>query len=510
MGYGGAYSRIWWKYLVYTIAAAVFIVLIVFLRQSDTEFTGQPENADIAPAENVGAPVESVVLTEPEARDKPSLVENKPLAAESPKNDVREEKVDPKAGNPDDHNDTLAPAGTSIEQKQKDFLETLLKYRSETGQDNALIYYEQASRSEIPKPDGNLLDATLKNGWTGNSDELLKYLAMYEPVFELIRNGLAVDFSIFPYPGLDGEETPVPDSNSAIYSAKMLCAQAMYYETLGEYDATLDSYFAALKMGTDYGAENALVKTAEVSVTVKMLVCGQIKNLVMSGRLNSAQLNDVDDVFGKTADEAQPLSYYITNDRIAMTATLNSFVEHLRSLSPEKDAEELKSIKQFSGLDDEKFNNLINNPEVISTWISGFYDDAALFFSRDSWDHYYSSWEEEMNWWNEKSPISEPIALDYAGIDNRFIVCEAWMALIRAAAGLEIYRLDQGLYPERLESAVSMDVYDPFTGQALGYALTESGYVLYSLGPDRENQGAQMEYSIYSGYTGRGDIIIGK
>lgn len=57
------------------------------------------------------------------------------------------------------------------------------------------------------------------------------------------------------------------------------------------------------------------------------------------------------------------------------------------------------------------------------------------------------------------------------------------------ACDLETYRLDHGHYPERLQEINSPAIVDSMTGEPFRYQITESGYLLYSIGSDATDNG---------------------
>jgi hypothetical protein len=89
---------------------------------------------------------------------------------------------------------------------------------------------------------------------------------------------------------------------------------------------------------------------------------------------------------------------------------------------------------------------------------------------------------------------------------------EATMRLLIADLALQAYRLEQGQYPERLDSLVpdlmrSVPV-DPFDGQPLRYRLEEGNeYVLYCVGLDGVDHGGQR-VSEQKIMRGEGDYFL--
>ncbi len=77
----------------------------------------------------------------------------------------------------------------------------------------------------------------------------------------------------------------------------------------------------------------------------------------------------------------------------------------------------------------------------------------------------------------------------------------ARMHLIQTALALEQYRIEHRSLPEELDSLKPADpsiLIDPFDGRMLGYDSSGQGYTLYSIGPDREDDGGKISVPLYS------------
>lgn len=78
---------------------------------------------------------------------------------------------------------------------------------------------------------------------------------------------------------------------------------------------------------------------------------------------------------------------------------------------------------------------------------------------------------------------------------------DARMHLIRTALAIEQYRLNYKVLPKELLFLQLSDasiLLDPFDGDSLGYNLSEQGYTLYSIGPDREDDGGETSVPLFS------------
>ena len=80
-------------------------------------------------------------------------------------------------------------------------------------------------------------------------------------------------------------------------------------------------------------------------------------------------------------------------------------------------------------------------------------------------------------------------------------------------AALEVYALENGAYPDSLDGLVALGYVtvlpeDPFSGQSFGYAPSGSGYVLWSAGPDMQDDGGVPLDSTGAFHGREGDILI--
>ncbi len=85
---------------------------------------------------------------------------------------------------------------------------------------------------------------------------------------------------------------------------------------------------------------------------------------------------------------------------------------------------------------------------------------------------------------------------------------QAWVRVARTALAVEQWRLENGAWPESLQGLVpdlmESVPQDSFTGEPLRYRRTDGGVRVYSLGPDREDQGGSKWAS---GWRGPGEDL---
>lgn len=84
----------------------------------------------------------------------------------------------------------------------------------------------------------------------------------------------------------------------------------------------------------------------------------------------------------------------------------------------------------------------------------------------------------------------------YTAIEKTFLQAHAMIRMAGLACALERYRIANSRYPERLEELVPQFIrklpHDPCDGQAFRYRIVPGGYLLYSIGMDRKDDGGKV------------------
>ena len=85
----------------------------------------------------------------------------------------------------------------------------------------------------------------------------------------------------------------------------------------------------------------------------------------------------------------------------------------------------------------------------------------------------------------------------YSSTEKRFLHTHATVRMAGLACALERYRIANARYPERLEELVPQFIgklpHDPCDGQPFRYRIVPEGYLLYSVGMDRKDDGGEVK-----------------
>lgn len=403
----------------------------------------------------------------------------------------------------------IPETGKDKKQDEDSFLAELLKLKEETGLDNAMIYYQQAGQLELSIPDGELMDNILRNGWTEGSNELLMYIELYQPAFELIREGNAVGHTAYPDPSEKGFATPIPNFLNAQVSAKMLCAEARLFESQGEYDRALDDYLTALQMGRNYGGENAFLISGLISVAIENIALERIIESVESGVYSDLQLQQIADALRETGDAVDLHTECIKSEYAGSVGYFSKDQEEY--LRVRTDAELYKEFLERKGIPMEESVMLYGTGYI--EVMEDYYNAALEELGKPYWERDYKKWQEIEEETGKKHPLARIAIPNFWQSGVRCEVSDLKAHLAGTAAALERFKADNGHYPWSLEAVPKYYLpelpVDPFSGRTLGYAGDAVGYKLYGIGPDGQDNLSTITYDPTNGSMSAGDIIVG-
>jgi len=421
------------------------------------------------------------------------------------------------------------------------FMEELLKIQERDGRDNALIYYVQAGwltpdYRESIAPHKELIEDVLENGWRSpEADALLPLLEACQPALAKIREGAALD-SARGIGATDGPATPVPNFLAAQRSAKMLCVEGRRLESEGRYSEALENYLVALTMGRDFGSEGGVLISHLVAFAIDATALRQISRLEERGNLGSpdierivVRLKRIEETLGTLADAMQ-------TEMVVKLSLLKPLLEDPvkwrkafpvlpRSGLPDDDfwgkAADLVECMTDKQKRDNYFGRVYDNyrfrqnPQRIGRDLEDINQMQQELTAKPWW----GNWQEIEKKFDEKVAASHPWVrvqpfISVLQIKERELVMISRLREARLSAALELWKREQGRYPESLdplagryfENALPVD---PFSGEPFRYRVAPDGsqYHLWSIGPDSEDQDGNLSYDPSNGSRSPGDIF---
>ena len=391
---------------------------------------------------------------------------------------------------------------------KKSLVEPLLDLQEKENRPNALLYYVAAGFMIPPIPNNtqkDLIQNVLSEGWSEKAEPLKPYIETWQPAFNLIRKGAVLDYA--KGIGSQGPLTPVPNFLAAQLGAKALCLEGRYLESLGKHREALEDYLTALTMGRDYMSPGNSLISPLVGVAVISVGTGQIRALVTAGKLAPAdlercrtRLEAIDKDYPSFADAFRVESLHIRwwIDRIRKDGNAEGLIAESK-MPPETATELRQAVKDIDRIEaDHKklWDTIVRNEET--PW----------------WKQNREEYNKELERIHAAShPLVAKTVPNFLEAGTRGWTARAGLRLARVATGLEIYKLQNGRYPDSLDALTPAQIgaeppVDPFAGKSFRYRLDGDRYAMWSLGPDSADNAAETIYDPTNGTMSQGDIIL--
>ena len=445
-----------------------------------------------------------------------------------------------------------------------EYMEDLLRLREKEKIDNAMVYYALASwvwpGVETTNEEMDLEKGILEKGCAGvRSDFLRVYLMSYQPAFEYVRKGVALDRAR----GIGfakGPSSPVPNFLAAQMLTKAFCIEGRYFESLGRYEEALQDYLTVLTMGRDYGSTGNALISHLIFIAINSIALNQLHDLVASGKLSCesleqalARLEHIEQTQGTPAEawegekEAElvfwqemkkdpermkkrmfPKIYdpilpppeirkddgFLTRTFIKLNYQIQCQKEYWSHVRRERQREREEKEKEIKGID-----YVVSHWDEVQIQKEKIWKLILQFQQTPYWQRDLEEFQRECAALNESLPdlLKAGISMGNAAeFDIRYFVMQSKLLQTKVAAGLEIYRIGVGRYPTRLSDLKRdkgrMLPVDPFSGKDFVYEPGPDGksYKLYGAGPDCMDAARKKRVSVVSYDPTNGTQSVGE
>jgi|GEM_PF-2273636 len=405
------------------------------------------------------------------------------------------------------------PPSTPAPPMNDPFMNELLKMKEKDGRDNALIYYQKATLI-MPRPQRNqdqLISDVLKNGWGTDSVSLKPLLDAFQPAFDEIRKGAALDYA--RNPEVSGLAAHLPNFISMQIASKMLCVEGRLFESQGKYREALQNYITALTMGRDCGAPNATLIDALISIAIDNIALRQINRLVSSGNINDYKFLVA---YCLPRLKAIDSSMVTPADAFLMEQKMQLLVPRQLRENPEK-------FKHSNSEMAKALENLIV-PQFVDNWekaVNQFWDIQLAYLETPYWKRNENVFKMKMDEWEAsllpslreffKTVIANP---NIRESDVRILATKSRLLQTQIATALESFHLINQHYPLHLSELLPQYFtelpVDVFNGREYIYKPSADGvsYILYGVGPDQMDNGGAPVYDPTNGTISTGDLLF--
>ncbi len=356
---------------------------------------------------------------------------------------------------------------------------------------NAAKYYLEACLSLAPLPDDDLLWArfmnVVENGWQEDDPELEDFISKNEVAMDMVRKGNRQEFCLMP------EEGPAEEDITYLggfrHIGRLFVVKAKLFENKGEYDRAGETYADMLLFARNVSDSGTVIQ-ALVGMAIEGMAYDAADSYLIA-------LNDKD-VCKKLLDKLIEIE--------AGRASPNDMLEREFANRKRVYSDRARGILYF------KFP--VENPTIPDLFLdtvrrvggylsfrfcmlrwektSETFSQIFLEESRKSYPEFSRSRLEDKIPKDEVTQIRFEslrkiiLALTTADVDRR-------ANIIKTA--LRLHLLENGEYPETLDELVPIVpeniLTDPFSEKRFIYRRTGTGYLLYSVGPDMDDDGGK-------------------
>jgi len=336
-------------------------------------------------------------------------------------------------------------------------------------------------------PRGEKLSPAKKEYWREQVSLDSKALAKVDEALRLPGSRYPIDLSM-------GLATRLPHLSYLKSFGLLYQCQAVLAMEAGDYETASSNIIKILLLAGTLNKEPVLISQL-VRLKIVDFAIEALERRIDSAPMNASEITNLVSAFERTADASDQFAIALIGER-ANLATL-FFVtdaEAARMLSPPPDEIARRSFPHHRS---------------IALSIAGFYDLDLGFF--------LNSMEKGIEAAKQSAPamlriggyfskagdkaqsryyMVSPLLSAYGGAVTRPAEGDAKLQLVRTALGVEQFRNEYGRLPEKitdLDLNLLPFAMDPFDGELLRYKRMETGYLLYSVGRDRHDNGGKAK-----------------
>ncbi len=356
-----------------------------------------------------------------------------------------------------------------------------------------VVWPEWSKKDSDPKVQEllNNINKVRREGWQGEYPDVEELLSGNAEALSLLETGFKQEKAQMPTPENAAESLPAFELRNLV---RLQVLQARKAESKGREAEALRYYLNGMRLGCDIQHGSAILGFFIGSV-IQHVPERQVQDGMAAHRFQDAgELKRAVLRLNSLREEAPPLSQTFKYDCVRIREDLK---KGLRWLSKRTDKEWAKPVSLRIPLKGprmaEVYEALVS--EAIEA-ADGPYISAVLKFDemiRSSMKHPVKMWWKygRLGSFASCEQTKWSICL---GVYTRYRVIHG---MTEVALALEAYRLENGTYPEALAELVPDYIpevpLDYFITQPLTYRKTETGYLLYSFGPDMDDDGGKID-----------------
>lgn len=342
-----------------------------------------------------------------------------------------------------------------------------------------------------------------------NLDSVMRLIQDNQEALDLVYEGSGKPYtrSVYLEEDFAGLSRRIPNYLPAqAHLAKMLESLASHFEAEQEYETALMLYLNSIRLGQAMGHTDLLIGRL-IGLSIEQEAYGKIVKLLSRRELSSDTLEAL--IVKMMALEADAPSI---KDAFDQEADITYVYAKKMTL--------MKSIQYANYF--VKDNPLGNPPATWRDIIKVYFRSAFLsrYYIRESAQNNrrqaiaaampYRQRVQEKYLYHDMFE-DKPVLSSCSNAAAREVSLWSTAAATKIIIALQLYKLNYNAYPDSLDALsefLNPVPVDPFTEEAFMYAKSGRGYVLYSIGPELEDNGGAIAYDPTNGSVSSGDLLF--
>ena len=393
----------------------------------------------------------------------------------------------------------------------------------------ALVYIRAGSMfTELPKSLKNKVNDIIDNGWTGNNEELKEILSKNQDAIKEFKKATKLTYCDFRL-GKPVEKTQTAPEHKfkEFYLAKLVIIEGRLYEKQNKLNSALDDYLSVLRYSHHVGTQNTIVCISFATRIQKLLyipLAQYIDREKLSIKDYRFLLNNLLSFRNRRSD----FEIVFEEQKEYMNELLRGFGEDIKKTGEYDESFFQKLYKEYDRLNDEYYGYLAtafeeNRPEMYEEKIKQFRNKLEKEIEPFNLDLKFDFITEFIGIKPGGFPPEMPSSLVgkiffLYGIPKvcfhitRYHVSLGKFNILKTAVAVRLYELENGKLPDSLQDLIpnyfSKLPEDPFNDfKPMKYEKRAKGWVVYSFGPDRQDNHGTIKYNEKS-KDKTGDIVF--
>lgn len=385
---------------------------------------------------------------------------------------------------------------------------------------NAATVYKEAYSmlNNLPKDFTSMehtqeLIKIINDGWKNDNKELKEILINNQIALNEFKEATKLqncDFSFGKQIKMTAT-TPLPQFGEPLSLVRLVLVEARLYEKENKWDLALNNYIYVLRFMHHLNQQKSFILLSHIVETITQnLVYTPLAQYVTREDLNLEQCQILFDTLLFMKRNRIGLEKAFEEENEEMKNTIRTIGEEAKQKGEYKESYYQALYNEFDRLQDEFTEYLIlaykeNKPEIYKEKTDEF--NADLEKAEKPLN---LAWESIKGMMGLHNKISSPVLSakilvslgwgKYAKLITRYYISLSRLDMLCTAVAIKLYEINNGKVPDSFEELIPLYFTelpdDPFNNfNPLKYTKTEKGWVIYSFGPDKQDNQAKVIYS---------------